>query len=160
MIVALVRSIAIGMLDPAGTLNAARRLEVISLSPCLPSAADGATEAFDFRVAQVNVGHPEKSGYRLLRRVAKVGADHVREHIFARGLCWLGGIVYVARSIFPVLDESLLTEDSEHGANGGIRGRIRKVGHDLGHSGARAPMKDVHHLSLATRERGGGSVQF
>src|SRR6267378_3288303 len=137
MIVALVRSIAIGMLEAVGTLNAAKRLEVMFLSPRLPSAADGATQAFDFRVAQVDVGHPEQRGYRLLRRVTEVGADHVREHIFTRGLGWLRRIVDVARPVFPVLDESLLTQNPQHGANGGIRGRIRKVGHDLGHSGAR-----------------------
>src|SRR6267378_4619557 len=112
MIVALVRSIAIGMLEPAG--SAAKRLAVMFLSPSLSSAADGGTQTFDFSITQVNVGHPEKSGYRLLRRVPKVGADHVREHIFTRGLGWLRRIVDVARPVFPVLDESLLTQNPQY----------------------------------------------
>jgi hypothetical protein len=114
MIVAFVRSIAIGMFEPIGKLTAERKFWLMFLFLRLPSAADGVAEALDVGFAEVDIRHPEKRGHRLLGRIAEVGSDHVREYIFARALGRLGRIVYVAGTILTVLDQRFLAEYAKH----------------------------------------------
>src|SRR5258706_14766187 len=106
-------------------------------SPALPRAADGVAQPLYLGVAEIDVGHPEECGDSLFRGVAEVCADDVREHIFAGGLSGLGGIVYVARSVFPMCDQLFLAEDTQDRSHCGIRRRGWGVPPELGNG--RAP---------------------
>ena len=97
----------------------------------------------------VDVGHAEERGDRLLGRSGEVGLDDVCKHVLARELGGLRRIVHVARAVFLEADQLLLAEDPQHGAHGGVGGRIGEVAHDLGHRGLAALMEDVHDLPLA-----------
>src|SRR5688500_9021662 len=120
-----------------------REWGVMSLSPALPSAANGIPEAFDLTVADVHVREAEQGGDRVLRRAREVGANDVGEHVVARLLGGGGRVVHVAWAILLVPDQLLLLENPEDGAHGRVGGRIGEILHDLGDGRAVAPMEDV-----------------
>src|SRR5688500_6895995 len=89
-------------------------------SPVLTGLADGAPQPLDLAVRDVDVGHAEERRDRLLWRAGEVRLDDVREHVLARDLGGLRGIVDVARPVFLEADQLLLAEDAQHGAHGGV----------------------------------------
>src|SRR5450759_1488032 len=87
----------------------------LALSPALPRAANAVAEPLDLGLAEIDVRHPEECRDGLFRGVAEVGADDVREDVFARGLGRLGWIVYVARPILSVLSLIHISEPTRLG---------------------------------------------
>ena len=75
----------------------------------LTSAANGAAQPLDIRVAQVDVGHAEQRRDRLFRRVAEIvrtTCARTSSRAVSVGL----PIVYVSRPVFAVRDELLLAQ--------------------------------------------------
>lgn len=78
--VAFASSSSIDRFDDGSAKTLDRRLENM-LSPALTGAANCVAKTCDFRIVQVNVRHPKERGHSLLRRVAEISSNYMREHV-------------------------------------------------------------------------------
>src|SRR6476620_824390 len=150
--VALMRSRTRGAFQLWAAPRSKREARVIDLSPVLTRRTDRVAQPLDLVVADVDVGHAEERGDRLLGRSGEVGLHDVCEHILARRLGRRRRVVHETRAVFLEMDHLLLAEDPQYGSHGRVGGRIGEVAHDLGHRGLAASVEDVHDLPLAARQ--------
>src|SRR6478609_5804851 len=120
MSVALMRSRTRGAFQLWAAPRSKREARVIDLSPVLTGRTDRVAQPLDLVIADVDVGHAEERGDRLLGRSGEVGLHDVCEHILARRLGRRRRVVHVARAVFLEMDHLLLAEDPQYGSHGRV----------------------------------------